>query len=228
MAHNWAPAIPKKLRSQLYRSSKEKKTQANALNSRCLDGFQSKGKQSNLSRSYALACIQASQAKINMHTYLLSKFKVLGMTTTFAAHNHELLSSLKSEIMVVEEATEVLEAQILGCLNPNIKHLILIGDHMQLMPSVATPKLVETHRLDVSMFERIVSSGTKYKTLQVQRRMRPAISALLSNLFYPMLKDHPSVNELKDVRGVKSNVVFVDRNSATCSIVKCVQIIINE
>ena len=171
------PAIPKKLRSQLYRSSKDKKTRANAINYKCSNGFQSRAELSNLSSSYALACSQASQAKRNIQTYFLSKFKVLGMTTSFAARNHELLTALKSEIMVVEEAAEVLEAQILGCLNPNIKHLILIGDHQQLRPSVATPKLVETHKLDVSMFERMVSSGIEYKTLEVQRRMRPAISA---------------------------------------------------
>ena len=79
--------------------------------------------------------------------------------------------------MVVEEATEVLGAQNLGCLNLNKKHLFLTSDHTQLKTYTAMPKLVETHILDVLMFERMVSSGIEYKTLEVQRRKRPAISA---------------------------------------------------
>ena len=105
--------------------------------------------------------------------------------------------------MVVEEATEVLGAQNLGCLNLNKKHLFLASDHTQLKTSTAMPKLVETHILDVSMFERMVSKGIEYKTLDVHRRMRSKMSTLVSNLFYPMLKYHPFVQEFKDGRGFK-------------------------
>ena len=88
-------------------------------------------------------------------------------------------------------------------LEPQQKHLFLASDHTQLKTSMAMPKLVKTHRLDVSMFERMVSKGIEYKKLEVRRRMRPKISALVSNLFYPMLKDHPFDQEFKDVRGFK-------------------------
>ena len=68
---------------------------------------------------------------------------------------------------------------------------------------MAMPKLAETLILDVSMFERMVSKGIEYKTLEIQRRMRPEILSLVSSLFYPMLKDHPFDQEFKDVRGFK-------------------------
>ena len=57
------PSIPKMIRGQLYRSSRGKKTQENAIDYKCLNEFQSKAKPSNLSHSYALACSQSSQAK---------------------------------------------------------------------------------------------------------------------------------------------------------------------
>ena len=40
------------------------------------------------------------------------------------------------QIVVVEEAAEVLEAHILCGLAPSTQQLILIGDHLQLRPKV--------------------------------------------------------------------------------------------
>jgi superfamily I DNA and/or RNA helicase len=38
--------------------------------------------------------------------------------------------------MLVEEAGQVLEAHILGSLVPSIEHLIMIGDPLQLRPTI--------------------------------------------------------------------------------------------
>jgi superfamily I DNA and/or RNA helicase len=35
------------------------------------------------------------------------------------------------QVLVVEEAAEVLEAHVLSCLTRSVEHLILIGDHEQ-------------------------------------------------------------------------------------------------
>ena len=40
------------------------------------------------------------------------------------------------QILVVEEAAEVLEAHVLACLSETVQHLILIGDHKQLRPKI--------------------------------------------------------------------------------------------
>ena len=56
------------------------------------------------------------------------------MTTTGAAIHQQLLNQLKAEVVFVEEAAEVLESNLLAALTPHVKHLILIGDHMQLKP----------------------------------------------------------------------------------------------
>lgn len=58
------------------------------------------------------------------------------MTTTGAAIHQQLLSELEAPVVVVEEAAEILESNLLAVLNPHVKHMVLIGDHKQLKPNV--------------------------------------------------------------------------------------------
>lgn len=59
------------------------------------------------------------------------------MTTTGAARLQTTLQALKNQIVIVEEAAEVLESHIITSLTSHCSHLILIGDHQQLRPSTA-------------------------------------------------------------------------------------------
>ena len=60
--------------------------------------------------------------------------------------------------MIVEEAAEILEGQLVAVIPPSVQHLIMIGDHKQLKPIVHFVGLRKRHHLDVSMFERLVLS----------------------------------------------------------------------
>jgi len=51
------------------------------------------------------------------------------MTTTGAAKYKQMLRKLKSKIMLVEEAAEILEAHIITSISNDAQSLILIGDH---------------------------------------------------------------------------------------------------
>jgi superfamily I DNA and/or RNA helicase len=53
-----------------------------------------------------------------------------------AAINRSVLKHLSPAVVLVEEAAEILEPQVLASLNSNLQHLILIGDHHQLRPQV--------------------------------------------------------------------------------------------
>ena len=44
--------------------------------------------------------------------------------------------SLSPKVLMVEEAGQVLEAHVLGSLVPSVEHLILIGDPLQLQPTL--------------------------------------------------------------------------------------------
>lgn len=153
---------------------------------------------------------------------ILRNARVIGATTSGAATYRDILSANGAGILIVEEAGEVLEAHILTALSessadlPSTKHVILIGDHLQLPPKVENYQLTTTsgagYNLDISLFERLIRSGRKSVTLAVQHRMRPSISALVRAQTYPDLKDHYSVGNYPDVRGVSENVLFIDHS----------------
>lgn len=50
--------------------------------------------------------------------------------------HRSLVKHLAPAVVLVEEAAEILEPQVLASLNSELQHLILIGDHHQLRPQV--------------------------------------------------------------------------------------------
>ncbi|KAG1661059.1 NFX1-type zinc finger-containing protein 1 [Nymphon striatum] len=141
---------------------------------------------------------------------VISSAQVIGMTTTGAAQFASSLENAFTPIIIVEEASEVLEAHIIAALNENVKHLIMIGDHKQLRPSPASFKMTKRHKLDISLFERMIINGLAYEQLLIQRRMRPEISQLIHPHIYKNLKNDSSVMGYPNVRGVGKNVFFVN------------------
>lgn len=73
-----------------------------------------------------------------MKLAILKKAKVIGCTTNGAANILPLLSSAMPRVLIVEEAGECLESHVLVNLVASIEHLILIGDHLQLRPQIAS------------------------------------------------------------------------------------------
>jgi hypothetical protein len=162
------------------------------------------------SQEYYLKCRELKDLNNTRTMAQLREAKVIGMTTTAAAKNVDLLRALKPKIVIVEEAAEVLEAHIITALTKDTQHLILIGDHQQLRPSTAVYALSKKYNLDVSLFERMTKNEVPYKRLSTQRRMRPEISKLISPL-YKHLNDHPSVaKHPQRVLGVEKNLFFLD------------------
>ena len=151
--------------------------------------------------------LQHKQRQVDV--YVLKQAAIVGMTTTGAARNSELLAELHPRILFVEEAAEVLEAHILACLSQHVEHLILIGDHQQLRPSNAVYELSKKYNLEISLFERLITRGVDHVTLSTQHRMRPEISALIKPI-YPQLEDYPDVHNYPPVRGVLHNIFFID------------------
>ena len=96
--------------------------------------------------------------------------------------------------MIVEEAAEILEGQLVAVIPPSVQHLIMIGDHKQLKPVVYFQRLKKHHHLDLSMFERLVNCKLPYRQLGFQCRMRDEFVDLLRELkIYSELKTHYTV-----------------------------------
>ncbi|KAA8492707.1 NFX1-type zinc finger-containing protein 1 [Porphyridium purpureum] len=147
---------------------------------------------------------------------VLMDARIIACTTTGAAKYRALLEECNISVVIVEEAGEVLEANTLAALQEKTEHLIMIGDHQQLRPKLQSYKLStgsrEGHNFNVSLFERLVlSSHIEHGELNVQHRMRPEISVLIKPS-YPDQEDGPGTQKRESIRGVSSNVMFIDHD----------------
>ncbi|KAG0223692.1 hypothetical protein BGW41_005428 [Actinomortierella wolfii] len=148
---------------------------------------------------------------------ILCKAHVVGMTTNGAAKNQSMIAALSSRIIMCEEAGEVLESHILAALSGSTQHIILIGDHLQLRPQVATYELSSDSRLgcqynlDRSLFERLVTTGKiPSSPLATQRRMRPEICNLVRKSLYEYLEDGEMVLAYPHVSGMAKDLFFMN------------------
>lgn len=130
------------------------------------------------------------------------------MTTTFAARNHTLLQLLKSPIVLIEEAAEILESHIVASLTPSTEHCILIGDHFQLRPSTSVYALSKQYKMDISLFERMINNQVNSVCLDVQHRMRPEFADLIRPTIYRELTDSDAVRGRSKVKGMRQNMFF--------------------
>ncbi|GBB94416.1 hypothetical protein RclHR1_02350015 [Rhizophagus clarus] len=154
---------------------------------------------------------------------VLLRSDVIGMTTNGAAKFQNLIRSIGPRIIICEEAGEVLEAHILSALTQETQHLILIGDHNQLRPHIATYSLSmdsttgKNYQLDKSLFERLVYGDKAVKIekaqLLTQRRMRSEVSDLIRYTLYPNLIDGDNTKQYDDIRGAQHNVYFIDHRN---------------
>ncbi|KAI1765658.1 P-loop containing nucleoside triphosphate hydrolase protein [Hypoxylon sp. FL1150] len=125
--------------------------------------------------------------------------EIIGCTTTGLCKYRGLLAALRPRTMLIEEAAETREANIISALYSSLQQLILVGDHQQLAPHCDTPGLgEEPYCMRVSMFERLVKLQMPFTVLNMQRRMIPSLREVL-NPFYPQLQDHPVVTR-PDIR----------------------------
>ncbi|XP_068170628.1 NFX1-type zinc finger-containing protein 1 isoform X2 [Antennarius striatus] len=152
------------------------------------------------------------EVKDHLRICLLRKAKVIGMTTTGAAKYRKILEEVRPRVVIIEEAAQVLEGQTIVTLGQACQHLILIGDHQQLRPGTTVYELAKAFNLETSMFERLVKMGLRFVRLSLQHRMRPEIARLLTPHIYSELENHPSVYDYENIKGLSSNLFFVEHN----------------
>ena len=94
------------------------------------------------------------------------------------------LSKVNFDVVIVEEAAEILESQLVAAIPPTCRQLILVGDHLQLRPKIENHLLGKQLNFDRSMFERLLlhklhDERFPQKTLTLQNRMRDDFLCLL-------------------------------------------------
>lgn len=132
---------------------------------------------------------------------VLADAKVIGCTSTGFAKYRPMIYALKPRIVMVEEAGECLEANMMNMFLPSLQHLVLVGDHQQLRPRAQKA----THNFkhyDVSLFERLANNTVDYKMLSVQRRMPPEVRRLLWPVYGDKIRDHECTLDRPPVPGL--------------------------
>jgi len=93
------------------------------------------------------------------------------------------LEGVRFPYVIIDEATQCIEPELLIPITKSCEKIILVGDHAQLGPVVTNPQCVKSG-LCVSLIERLISGGFKPQMLEMQYRMHPALSEFSSNIFY--------------------------------------------
>ncbi|KAF8806261.1 P-loop containing nucleoside triphosphate hydrolase protein [Phlegmacium glaucopus] len=144
---------------------------------------------------------------------LLRNRRIVGCTTTAAAKYGDEIRTFNPDVLLVEEAGEILESHVLTALGPETSQMILIGDHKQLRPKVnhylLTVEKGDGYDLNRSLFERLILKDYPHERLTEQHRMRPEISSLIRSLTYPELVDAPKTKNRPDLLGVRDNLMFI-------------------
>ena len=93
------------------------------------------------------------------------------------------LKNFRFRQVLIDEATQAIEAESLIPIAMGAKQVVFVGDHCQLGPVVMC-KAAAKAGLTQSLFERLVLIGNRPIRLQIQYRMHPALSEFPSNMFY--------------------------------------------
>jgi len=83
----------------------------------------------SIANTYNQAQEKLRRAQSGDMVELLSTKRIVGCTTTAAAKYCEDIRAFNPNVLLVEEAGEILESHILTSLGPETSQLILIGDH---------------------------------------------------------------------------------------------------
>ena len=142
---------------------------------------------------------------------IIKQKQIVAMTTTGCAKYAGILEQLNFEVIIIEEAAEVLEPHILSLLTKNTKRLIMLGDHKQLRPKTYSYEMAKNYNFDVSMFERLINNNIKYVSLKYQRRMKPLFANFV-RLIYGKENYIDKVEERENVKGLTSDFYIITHN----------------
>lgn len=114
---------------------------------------------------------------------ILSKAEIVFCTLSGAASKEIQDLNQHFEYVIVDEACQSIELSTLIPLQYGAKHVVLVGDPMQL-PATTFAQGSSKNNYSRSLFERLAVSGAHVECLEVQYRMIPQICELSSTHFY--------------------------------------------
>ena len=140
---------------------------------------------------------------------IIKQNKIIAMTTTGCAKYSAILEENNFEVVIIEEAAEVIEPHIASLLTKNTKHLIMIGDHQQLRPKPYNYGLAKKYNFDVSLFERLINNKIPYATLKYQRRMKSIFADFVRLIYKDNYIDYKDVNNKEFIKGIDKDMFII-------------------
>jgi hypothetical protein len=175
--------------------------------------------------------------KIKANSSVYEGKELIGGTIVGCISRLEAIRALNPFAILIEEASEVMEPLLFSCLGPTTCKLemigffdIMIGDHLQLQPSIMSKYDFEkVNKVNISMFERLIcapdSSPIPSAVLSVQRRMRTNICDLTRNFYSDIttIIDHPICNTRVIGEAQKLNKKLLFESAGSGLLVPCIQ-----
>ncbi|OMJ65739.1 hypothetical protein SteCoe_37695 [Stentor coeruleus] len=179
-------------------------------------------------RNYSTLLYQKRIYEKNLKKNIIEKYKII-CTTCISSANF-LLKTKCFKHVIIDEATQALEAEVLICLMKGANHLILLGDSQQL-GAVVKSEEAKNLGLDISLIDRLSDIGVPCEMLCEQRRMYPLIAEFPSEYFYygklKSAKNTLSLAPVKLPNNIKCNMMFYnirsDEESIDCSYVNRIE-----
>ncbi|EAS04672.2 AAA domain protein (macronuclear) [Tetrahymena thermophila SB210] len=141
-------------------------------------------------------------------------YDVIGMTFSGYHKYFNAIQELGAEIVLIEEASEIIESHFYPVLTPNVKHLIQIGDHYQLRPLIKSDSLKLNYNYKMSYFERLISvNKVDHVTLYQQRRMLPWFANFTRIFYGNKYIDDPNTKSLQFVKQISKNGMYMLQHS---------------
>lgn len=138
------------------------------------------------------------EAESRSRTKVFEDKTVIGGTIVGCITRLEAIRATRPFAIIVEEASEVLEPLLFACLCQSTVKLQLIGDHLQLRPSLMDKfDFMRINKVNCSLFERLICAPDDHLVpsgvLSVQRRMRRDICDLTRDYYTSIvaIEDHP-------------------------------------
>ena len=162
------------------------------------------GNEQSCDERYASRTLSRQTATLNTRNEvrsLIANTRIVVSTVSTAAARPELFAAKQFQLTLIDEASQILEPQIIGLLASTDSKFVLIGDHKQL-PAIALQSeqeaIITSSRLTAlgftnckqSLFERLhhrlVTTGhtQSIATLYRQGRMHPEVSHFANRHFY--------------------------------------------
>ncbi len=114
---------------------------------------------------------------------IIKEAQIVFMTLSTSGSEKVKKNLGKVEMLIVDEAAQATELATIIPLFYSPRKVVLVGDRMQLPPCIISKDLGETN-MHVSLFERLVTNGTPYDTLDTQYRMCDPVGDFISSTFY--------------------------------------------